>query len=120
LGIALGSGGTHFPTPPMTTAPVAESDTSQKGRLTTHFSVQDSDIKGMPHKGMSIECRRAILDHAPVSIYELTDVFTLHSLEDVQDYDVPDHGKMVYSVYRWVSPTGKPGPWSGIYAVRIP
>jgi hypothetical protein len=74
----------------------------------------------MPHDAEVIEVRRAILDHDPVSIAELTEHVTLFSTKEVKDYDFEDQGKIVFSIYRYIGPTGKPGPWSVVYKTRIP
>jgi hypothetical protein len=60
------------------------------------------------------------LDHEPRSYEELTEVVTFYSTEDIKDYRVEDQGKIVYSIYRWVSPTGGKGPWSRVFRVRVP
>jgi hypothetical protein len=43
----------------------------------------------------------------------------LHSSE-IYDFDLTEQGKTLYSIGRWVSPTGKKGPWLRIGRVVIP
>jgi hypothetical protein len=120
LGIALGVGGLRLPTPPKTTSPVPTFDVSHPGRIGTTLRDEDTKSDAMPHDAETIEMWRAILDHDPTTIEELTERVTLYSTKEVTDYDLEDHGKIVYSIYRFISPTGKAGPWSVVYKTRIP
>jgi hypothetical protein len=120
LNIALDKGGRKIPLPPPTTSPVATFDTSHPGRVTTILKDEGAKLEAMPHDAETIEMRRAILDHEPKSMDELTEHVTLYTTKDVTDYPFEDQGKVSYSMYRYVSPTGKPGPWSPLCKVRIP
>jgi hypothetical protein len=120
LGIAIGRGGFHLPMPAKTTSPVPTSDTSHPGRIVTTLRDEGTTSDAMPHGAEVIEVRRAILDHEPTSIAELTEHVTLFSTKEIKDYDLEDQGKIVYAMYRYVGPTGKVGPWSVVYKTRIP
>jgi hypothetical protein len=120
LGIAINTGGSHLPLPAKTTSPVPTFDTSHPGRIGTTLRDEGTKSDAMPHDAEVIEVRRAILDHDPASIAELTEHVTLFSTKEVKDYDFEDQGKIVFSIYRYIGPTGKPGPWSVVYKTRIP
>jgi hypothetical protein len=118
--IAIDKGGNQPPIPVTNTPPSIEYDTSISGRLTTTLSEKDSTSKGMPYGAGSAEVRSAVLDHEPTDSEELTSSVTIYQVVYVQDFNVSMEGKAMYSMYRWVSPTGEKGPWSRIYRIIIP
>jgi hypothetical protein len=118
--IAIDKGGNQPPIPVTDTPPVVEYDTSISGRLTTTLSEKDSTSKGMPHGAGSAEVRSTVLDHEPTDSEELTNSVTIYQVVYVQDFNISMEGKALYSMYRWVSPTGEKGPWSRIYRIVIP
>jgi hypothetical protein len=117
--LSIDKGGYHAATPVTDTPPAVEYDTSIPGRLTTTLSEKDSTSKGMPHGAGSAEVRSAVLDHEPADSEELTSSVTIYQVVYVQDFNVSMEGKVLYSMYRWVSPTGEKGPWSLIYRIVI-
>jgi hypothetical protein len=120
MGIAPKPGGYHGRLSAVDTAPNFHFDTSIAGRITIHVSETGSTSKTFPHEAVAAEIRTAILDHEPQSIDELTAVRTIFQLSEIYDFNIPQQGKALYSIGRWVGPTGKKGPWSRTWRVVIP
>jgi hypothetical protein len=77
-------------------------------------------LRGKPKGVYGAEVRWAILDHVPLNISELHESeFSTRSPFDFE-FSEEDRGKIFYFCIRWENTTGKKGPWSEIFEVRIP
>jgi hypothetical protein len=76
----------------------------------------------MPHHAGSLQIQRVKSGIAPASEEEWAkgETITVYATEYVQGYPTENQGIMVCERYRWVSPTGHPGPWSKPEIFRIP
>jgi hypothetical protein len=110
----------HKRIPVTSTAPHLEFVTALAGRLTIEYWELESDSKAMPRGAGAFEFWYKIMDHAPVSISELTNVLIDFQSPLVIDFDASERGKTVYCVARWISPTGEKGPWTVVLMVIVP
>jgi hypothetical protein len=109
---------------PVLTAPTssleATFDLTHVGRVTAQLIDDLTKSKTMLHNAGSIQIERVMQETEPMTDAEWTESQTIYSTRFVKDYPVEFQRKTVYERYRWISPTGQPGPWSRAYRYQIP
>jgi hypothetical protein len=112
--------GTRTPAPAPAPATMPELDSSIIRQLSVHFKDAGSDRRGKPAHVHGVELRWALLDHAPVSVEDLS-----HSAFDTASpytfsFGETDRGRALYLCPRWENNKGDKGPWGEIYKAIVP
>jgi hypothetical protein len=110
----------HPVLPAPTSSLEATYDLTHVGRVTGHLIDDVTKSKAMLHNAGSIQIERVMQETEPVTDAEWTESQTIYKTSYVKDYPVECQRKTVYERYRWVSPTGQPGPWSRAFRYQIP
>ena len=118
MGIPIHSN-TRSPIPAPASCPVGKIDFSVRLQHIIHIADEHSaQSKAKPAGVHGCEIWMKIGDTPPKDASELTYVTTTTHTPHKKTFEGAEGGKMVYYWLRWVSNTGKTGPWSGnIYAL---
>jgi hypothetical protein len=112
--------GTRTPTPPPSTIPEAEIDSSIIRQLTIHFKDNGSEKRGKPHGVHGVEIVWDMTETAPATM----DQFKNSAFDTASPYtftfDESQRGKKIFLCLRWENAKGEKGPWSEIYNAIIP
>ena len=100
--------------------PDAEPDTSVIRQVTINFWDSATKKRGKPHGVHGAEIRWVILDHAPVSVEELTNSDFDTASPFTLKFDENQRGQRVYFCLRWETNTNIKGPYGEIYSAIIP
>jgi hypothetical protein len=111
---------TATPTGEPESYPEAEPDTSIIRQVTIHFWDSSTKKRGKPHGVHGAEIRWIILEHAPVSVEELTNSDFDTASPFTLKFDENQRGQRVYFCLRWETNTNVKGPYGEIYSAIIP
>jgi hypothetical protein len=112
--------GKRSPAPAPSTVPEAWADTSRLRVIILRFKDRGAARRAKPKGMRGAEVCWALLDRAPLSMEMLThSEFSSNGRIELV-FDESDRGKRLYFALRWVSTSGRKGPFSEIYSVIIP
>jgi hypothetical protein len=108
------------PTPPPSTIPEAEIDSSIIRQLTIHFKDNGSEKRGKPRGVHGIELRWSLLEAPPASVEDLKNSAFDTASPYTFTFNESQRGKRIFLCLRWENAKGEKGPWSEIYNAIIP
>jgi hypothetical protein len=111
---------TRTPTPPPSTIPEIELDSSIIRQVTVVFKDTGSDKRGKPHGVHGIELRWSFLETAPASVEDLKNSAFDTASPSTFAFDEADRGKALYICPRWENNKGEKGPWGEIVKAIVP
>jgi hypothetical protein len=111
---------TRTPTPPPSTIPEADIDSSIIRQLTIHYKDNGSEKRGKPQGVHGVEIRSGLQENPPASVEELKGSAFDTASPYTFTYDESERGKKVFFCLRWENAKGEKGPWSEIYSAIIP
>jgi hypothetical protein len=111
---------TRTPTPPPSTIPEIELDSSIIRQITVHFKNNGSGKRGKPQGVHGIELRWSLLDTAPSSVEALANSAFDTASPYTFSFDEADRGKALYICPRWENNKGNKGPWGEIVKALVP
>jgi hypothetical protein len=111
---------TRTPTPPPSTIPEAEIDSSIIRQLTIHFKDNGSEKRGKPAGVHGVEIVWDITETAPATMDEFKNSAFDTASPYTFTFDESQRGKKVFFCLRWENARGEKGPWSEIYNAIIP
>jgi hypothetical protein len=100
--------------------PEAEPDTSIIRQVTINFWDSATKKQGKPRSVHGAEIRWAILDHAPVSVDELSNLGFDTASPSTLKFDESQREQKVYFCLRWETNTNVKGLYGEIYLAVIP
>ena len=111
---------TRTPSPPPSTIPELEPDSSVIRQISVHFRDAGSERRGKPAHVHGLELRWALLDAPPASVAELTNSAFDTASPYTFTFDETERGKALYLCSRWENNTGGKGPWGEIVKAIVP
>jgi hypothetical protein len=111
---------TRTPTPPPSTIPEAEIDSSIIRQLTIHFKDNGSKKRGKPQGVHGVEIVWDITETVPTSMDEFKNSAFDTASPYTFTFNENQRGKRVFFCLRWENARSEKGPWSEIYNAIIP
>lgn len=110
----------HTPVSTPTSVPIGKIDFSFRLRHDIHFTDENSvRSKAKPHGVLGCEIKIKIDGTPPINESELTHLTIASRTPFVNNFTGADASKPVYYWLRWVTATGKKGPWSGTISAIV-